>query len=151
MKNLTIFLTVIFNTQMLFAGGVGVGTMGDGDNGGGSNKGFYYGTLNNSSTKNSYNSNFGSIIEFKPVDINKIDYKTYKQYQDIESGIIYYQGESTSNIYFQTAKPFGSYWHIEQHKVQKGIDLVNAQVYEALTKSKRVRDWQKIQNFSPSH
>ncbi len=60
------------------------------------------------------------------------------------TAILFYQGETTNDIYFKFGKPQGKDWAIEQFKVNKKTDLLNKVVLDALEKSKSTNNWSRV-------
>lgn len=135
MKRLILILLASMFAQISFAGGSGSGNLGDGSKGG-----------NGGTTKRTYKINPDSGIDLGSYIGNTNILNDKQKIVDPSKGIIYYQGETQTDIYFKYGQPVGTKWLIEQRKIQKDTISLEAYVYEALNHSKITRDWSRIQS-----
>ncbi len=69
---------------------------------------------------------------------------TTSQKSKLNGGILFYQGETQTNIYFKYGKAQGNSWEINQLKVNKNTDAIDLSVFNAIEKSKETKDWSRI-------
>lgn len=70
--------------------------------------------------------------------------QTLNPHVNANNGIVFYQGETTKDIYFQFGKSKGNKWSIQQFKMESDSSLMQDAVRDALTKSKQTKDWAPI-------
>jgi hypothetical protein len=80
--------------------------------------------------------NSGRLLQNGPVDIKFGD-------------IIYYKGETATDLFLQFGKIQGNNWDIKGIKLKKDTTFIDNALFDAIVNSKTSNDWSKIVPFNP--